>query len=341
MHKYTTGLAKRGKEFALLMSGCLRVGRVGCEISYDQTSNVVTRPHNHFKRRHSPTHLLRCFAVWMGGDVYIDPGMKLKFVLFSSLVPLAYPLPQVLPLSPLVTTDTLHNYLRREFSSLERGDKTNAEEEEIVEGRWKAKLNRMKENSQMKIGSFPSGMGKDDEIRRLAKNRKNDGAGKNGKSDKGKKNGEDKSDKGEGKGKDDKGKSKNGKADEKSNGKNDKKEKKNDKKEKKDKNDKGKDNNSPSTVTPPSRTLDLSLSTCDLYCDGLDAFCESLEDCCEEGFAVCDAAVFDEPGYYHCGAKTEYLGRCVEDEVIQHVVNGKSLSPPPAHFPHSSPSATM
>jgi hypothetical protein len=249
----------------------------------------------------------------------------LAFVFFSSFLPLACPFPsQYPPLSPIVSTVSSHSHLRREMSFLGSGGKPSSEEETAgVEG-WKAKLQQLKEKSDQIFDINPSG------VRRRAKKNGND-KGKGDYGDEKGKNDKGKSDKGDEKGKDkSSGKNEKGKSDKgdgnKSDGKKekgkDKKEKNDQKKDKKDKNSKEKSNKSPSTVTPPSRTLDLSLSTCDLYCDGLDAFCESAEDCCGEGFAVCDATVFDEPGYYHCGAKADYLGRCVEDEVIQHVVNG-------------------
>ena len=75
------------------------------------------------------------------------------------------------------------------------------------------------------------------------------------------------------------------------------------------------------TVSPP--TLNLTGMSCGLFCDGKGATCTSPDDCCDNVmFIACDASEFGETGTYHCGRVTEYLGRCIEHDVVVHTVNG-------------------
>jgi hypothetical protein len=190
---------------------------------------------------------------------------------------------------------------------------------------WREKLTRLKErresenNDQRDGNSFEILNGQHVRRRTKKENGKGNDKGKGDKGEKGKDKGNDKGNEKGDKGKGDKGKDKNEKG-------------KGDKEDKKEKGKNGKDDDKKEEKKTKKNSpvmLDLSIFTCDLFCDGIVSHCDAntVEDCCPTNYTVCDASVFDEIGSYHCGANKEYLGRCIENDIIQHIVRGLSLSP--------------
>jgi DNA mismatch repair ATPase MutL len=76
------------------------------------------------------------------------------------------------------------------------------------------------------------------------------------------------------------------------------------------------------SYSPP--LLDLTLSSCGFYCDGTLSYCSSSDEgCCSEGFSLCDASIGEPGGLFHCGKDSEYLGQCVESDILHNNVQGK------------------